>query len=102
MKKRKKIKENNIYRRIDKILEIPKEICSNIPKITITGFDELVIENFKGILEYTENFVSINTYIGVISVVGIDMKLENMRDENIKIKGIIDSIEFERIYLDDN
>ena len=90
------------YRRIDRIFEIPKEICSNIPKIVITGFEELIIENFKGILEYTENYVSINTYIGVVSIVGIDLKLENMNDENIKIKGIIDSFEFERISLDDN
>ena len=97
-----KNKKKGIYRKIDKILEIPREICSNNPKITIQGFDELIIENFKGILEYTENFVSINTYIGVISIVGIDLKLENMSDENIKIKGMIDSFEFERISLDDN
>ena len=33
------------YNKIDKILELPKEICSNIPKLTITGFDEIIIEN---------------------------------------------------------
>ena len=36
--------------KIDKILEIPDEICSNVPKLTITGFDELILENYKGIL----------------------------------------------------
>ena len=49
--------------RIDKILELPQEVYTNIPKITITGFDEMIIENFKGILEYEEFFVQINTHI---------------------------------------
>ena len=38
--------------KIGKILEMPEEVCSNIPKITITGFNELILENYKGILEY--------------------------------------------------
>lgn len=41
------------YSRVSKFLEIPREVISNIPKITITGFDEVMIENFKGILEYS-------------------------------------------------
>ena len=49
MKKNKK----NISR-IDRLLEIPQEIYSNVPKITITGFNEMIIENFKGILEYED------------------------------------------------
>ena len=48
-----KLKKKN-YRKFDKALELPQEVCSNIPKITMVGFDEMVIENFKGILEYEE------------------------------------------------
>ena len=36
--------------RINRMLEIPKETYTNEPKIIITGFNELVIENYKGIL----------------------------------------------------
>ena len=38
--------------KINKILEIPKEVYSNVPNFIITGFEEMVIENYKGILEY--------------------------------------------------
>ena len=31
--------------------------------IIITGFNEMIIENFKGILEYEEFFVRINTHV---------------------------------------
>ena len=36
--------------KIDKILEMPTEVCTNMPKITIIGFNELILENYKGIL----------------------------------------------------
>ncbi len=39
------------FKKIDDILEMPKEIYSNEPKATIIGFEELIIENYKGILE---------------------------------------------------
>ena len=39
------------YNKVSKFLEIPREIISDVPKITVTGFDEILIENFKGILE---------------------------------------------------
>lgn len=88
--------KKNRYNKIDKILELPKEVCSNIPKLTITGFDEIVIENFKGILEYEEFFVRINTYIGIVNVNGYSLKLENMTEDDIKVTGKIESIDVER------
>ncbi len=89
------MKKHN-YNRLDKILELPKEVCSNIPKIIITGFDEIIIENFKGILEYEEYFVKVNTHIGIININGFNLSLENMTDDDIKVNGKIESVDIER------
>lgn len=86
-------KKNN---RVDKLLELPREVYSDEPKIIITGFNELIIENFKGILEYEEFFVRINTFIGVININGYNLNLENLTNDDLKVKGNIESIEFER------
>lgn len=83
-------------RRLDKILEIPEEVYTNTPKITIIGFEELILENYKGILEYEEFFASISTYIGVINVNGYNLNLEKMTNDDIKITGKIESVELER------
>ena len=82
MKKNKK----NISR-IDRLLEIPQEIYSNVPKITITGFNEMIIENFKGILEYEDYYIRINTSLGIINVNGYELRLENMTNDDIKVTG---------------
>ena len=83
-------------RRIEKILEMPEEIYSNTPKLTITGFNEMVLENYKGILEYEEFYASISTYIGIVNINGYNINLEKMTNDDIKITGKIESIELER------
>lgn len=82
--------------RFNEILEIPKEVYSNIPNFIITGFEELIIENYKGILEYEDYYIRINTHIGLINIHGINLKLEKMTEDNIKILGKIESIDIER------
>ena len=82
--------------RLDKILEIPEEIYTNTPKITITGFNEIILENYKGILEYEEFFASISTYIGIVNINGYNINLEKMTNDDIKITGKIESVELER------
>lgn len=89
-----KIRKN--LNKVDKLLELPKEVYSNEPKIVITGFDEVVIENFKGILEYEEFFLRINTFIGIININGYNLNLENLTNEDLRVKGKIESLEFER------
>ena len=83
-------------KRFNDILEIPKEIYTNIPNFIITGFEDMIIENYKGILEYEDYFVRINTHIGIINIHGNNLKLEKMTEDNIKIIGKIEAIEIER------
>lgn len=86
--------------KVNKILELPREITSNEPKITILGFNEMLIENYKSILEYEEFFVKINTHIGAININGFNLKLKEMTGEDIMVLGSIDSIDFESIIED--
>ncbi len=83
-------------KRFNDILEIPKEIYTNIPNFIITGFEDMIIENYKGILEYEDYYVRVNTYIGIVNIHGTNLRLEKMTEDNIKIIGKIESIEIER------
>lgn len=82
--------------RLNEILEIPKELVSNNPKITILGFEEMYIENYSGILEYEEFFIRINTKIGNININGFNLKLDEMTEDNLKITGKIENMDFEK------
>ena len=92
-KQNRKAKQN----RFEQILEIPKEVSSTIPKISIMGFEELFIENYKAILEYQDFYIRLNTYIGIININGFELNLQEMTNDDILITGKIESIDFEKI-----
>lgn len=85
------------YTKLDSILEMPREVVSTDVKITILGFDEILIENYKNILEYQDIFIRINTFQGIINISGFNLKLDQMTNEDIKVTGKIDSIDLESI-----
>lgn len=89
-------------RKLDEILEIPIELSTNNPKITIVGFERVLIENYRGILEYQDYFVRLNTYIGIININGFNLNLEEMTSDDLLVTGKIDSIDFESMTEDDN
>ena len=94
---RKSGKSRSGKNRIAKILELPQEVVTNEPKMTLIGFGELLIENYKAILEYEDFYIKINTHIGAININGFNLRLKEMTGDDIMVLGKIDSIDFESI-----
>lgn len=94
MKRKKKQKFQNKFERL---LEIPTELSSTEPKITIMSFNQMLIENYKGILEYQEFFIRISTYSGIININGFNLNLTEMTSDDVMITGKIETIDFEII-----
>lgn len=88
---KRKEKEN----KLESLLELPKEITTTQPKITIMGFEEMLIENYKGILEYENFYIRLATFIGIININGFNLKLNQMKEDTILVTGKIDSIDLE-------
>ena len=84
-------------KRLNEILEIPREVYTNEPHIVLNSFEQMIIENYKGILEYEDFYVRVSTHIGIVNIHGIDLKLEKMTEDNLKISGKIEKIDIERI-----
>lgn len=96
MKKTSK-RNKSIQSRINRLLEIPQEISTNLPKITVIGFKQMLIENYKGILEYQDFYIRIGTHIGILNINGYDLYLEEMTTDDLLVTGKIESIDFETI-----
>ena len=99
-KKVRKKKENieepkaGIREKLAEMLELPKEIVMNIPKMTMIGNKDLIIENYKGIIEYDGNRIRINTGSGIIKITGDSMTIKEITSEDILVSGNISSFEF--------
>ena len=93
MRRQRKVRKQN---RFEELLEIPKEISSEKPKLTVMGFEELLVENYKTILEYQDFYVRLSTHIGIININGFELNLNEMTNDDILITGKIESIDFEK------
>ena len=91
-KRSKRVKQS----RFEEILEIPKEVSSTMPKLTVMGFEELLVENYKAILEYQDFYIRLSTHIGIININGFELNLNEMTNDDILITGKIEGIDFEK------
>ena len=95
--KKNKLYKNSLSNKINKVLDIPEEVSNSEMKVTIIGFDEMLIENYKGILEYEEFYVKIKTNIGNMNINGLNLNLDQITEDDILVKGKIKSIELDKM-----
>lgn len=86
---RKKIKNNIID-----ASELPKDVVLGASVFTVTGDDEILIENFKNIIEYKEDTLLIQCKKYQVLVKGKNLYVELYTKEEMKIRGDIYEIKF--------
>ncbi|MBQ4545188.1 MAG: sporulation protein [Oscillospiraceae bacterium] len=78
------------------LLDIPADIKGGLLHIEITGKREVFIENHKGILELSENEVTLNAGKETVRVLGQKLRVLAMNNNEIRLSGIIESVGFVR------
>lgn len=73
---------------------MPKDVMLGVPILTMTGQTEVNVENYRGILEYTEWMIRVQTKIGQIKIVGKSLQIDYYTNDEMKITGHIDAIEY--------
>lgn len=91
----KKKRLDEIKSSISEILELPKDIVLDLPKITMIGNLQIYIENHKGIIEYTKERIRINTHMGILRITGKNMYIRTIVTEEVIVVGEIETFEFQ-------
>lgn len=76
--------------------ELPKDVVLGQPVLTVLGYMELNIENYRGIIEYTDCLIRLQTKAGQIRVKGKALHIEYYTNDDMKVTGRIESIEYKR------
>lgn len=76
-------------------LELPKDLMYGAVLVTITGRQEMLIENFRGILEYTQDYISLQTKTCRLMIYGKKLTINYYTNEEMKITGLIEQIMYE-------
>ncbi|MGE5474509.1 MAG: sporulation protein YqfC [Ignavibacteriales bacterium] len=93
-KRRRKKNKVSIKEKMGEVLEIPKELIMDTGKLTVIGQKQLFLENHKGIVEYEDYRIKVNTKEGIIQFEGNGMDIKEITSEDIMITGEIYTIQF--------
>lgn len=75
-------------------LQLPKDILRGDMRITLTGNREVWIENYKGILEYSEECILLQGKNGRVQFEGKRLTIDYYTNEDMKLTGRIMSIRY--------
>ncbi len=90
-KKENKKKRNQIRQTVADVLEFPPEVAMDLPKITLAG-QMLLVENHKGIIEYSNQKIRLKVGGGWLEINGQNMILKAIRNEELAISGKVEKL----------
>ncbi len=83
---------------IDELAErfdLPAETAAGAPKITVTGASRVIIENHRGLLEYSDTLIEVGAGRFHVRVRGEGLLLRAMDSEILIISGTIFGVDLE-------
>lgn len=86
--------KDSLKQKMAEATNLPKDVVLGIPILTLTGKMELCIENYRGIIEYTDVLIRLQSKSGQIRVSGKRLQIEYYTNDEMKITGYIQSIEY--------
>jgi sporulation protein YqfC len=87
-------KKNNLLV-LANLLELPDDIVLDLPRMTMLGNKQLLVENHKGIIEYSTILVRIKLSQGTLVIHGEQLALGSLQQEQILIEGIIKVVQYD-------
>lgn len=94
MGKRTKLSQvrENVKSNIVESLELPVDIMYGAVIVTAMGRNQVLVENYKGIIEYTQEKIRLQTKTCQVTIQGKSLVVEYYTNEEMKITGYIQGI----------
>ena len=92
--RRKSVSPPRVTQRVEQVLELPTGSLSGMTRVELTGNRRAVVEGCKGILEYEDGIIRLNTTSGIVRFMGRDLTMNCLTEDSAVVTGFILSVEF--------
>lgn len=82
------------WQRVGALLDIPDDITMNATRVTMIGKNELLVENHKGIIEYTSDLLRMKVDDGELCISGTNLSLAVIESEQVRVGGTIAAVRY--------
>ncbi|MPN53140.1 hypothetical protein SDC9_200804 [bioreactor metagenome] len=85
---------DKLSKNVGNALDFPPDVSGNGPKITITGRQEVLVENYQEIVEFTTEEIRLSTLEGELCLTGQGFMLRTVLATELRIEGQLISLTF--------
>jgi sporulation protein YqfC len=82
------------YRVVD-MLELPREVFFDLPRVVLIGNLQVSVENHQGLLAYDQQSLTLALDVGRLVIAGEGLTVGMVRPSEITVSGRISSVRFE-------
>lgn len=76
------------------LLELPRDIMLDLPRLTIIGAMQCTLENHRGIIEYSSESIKIAINGGEMIIKGRDLTISYLTGADLAVEGKIAAAEY--------
>ncbi|MGE5580624.1 MAG: YabP/YqfC family sporulation protein [Bacillota bacterium] len=80
---------------LSEILELPLDVSLDLPKVTIVGDLGVLIQNHRGLIQYSPEKIVIGVGKGQIAILGRSLQIEEVSKEDMIVRGSLGSVQME-------
>ncbi|MDY3919998.1 MAG: YabP/YqfC family sporulation protein [Candidatus Limivivens sp.] len=86
--------EKSLLKRMTRAAQIPEDLADRAVLVQITGQDSVLVENYRGILEYSSERLALQTKTCRLIIEGKALYISYYNGEEMKISGHIEQIHY--------
>lgn len=83
-----------ITHKLADLFDIPLDTVIDWPRMTLSGNKNITITNHRGVIEYDQNMVRINTRFGELKISGSGLTILSAVKEEVVVEGKINQLEW--------
>ena len=88
---------DNVFIKGAKLFDLPLDAVAGFPKVEVCGTESALIENHKGILEYSDNLLSLNLGNSILNIYGTNLVITAMNENGLRMQGSISSLQYDPV-----
>lgn len=94
MKKKRNIFRQETLNKLEKVMQLPMGMISNSTHFEMNSNREVIVEGCRGVLEYDENIIRVNTGKMVTCFEGRCLTIRCLNSDSLIVEGFITCIRF--------
>ncbi|MFS1513524.1 sporulation protein YqfC [Chengkuizengella sp. SCS-71B] len=76
------------------VLDLPKDVIFDLPRITMIGNMQLYVENHKGVIQFSSEKLTLQLDVGKLEIIGKDLVIRAILSEEVFIEGVIVDVKY--------